>query len=132
MDNNIVKCEECTFYEERLIHEIYKMFQISLRGGVNIYKELRPNQTTFVIFDVVSGLNIFKCNIFLDNKDRITGYIYDNNYSNWDFYILRVHDNVFTYYAEQNRNTPKCGIVPSDCAKELKYIISNSFPQVRR
>lgn len=128
---NIVK-EECTIWEERLISEIYKMFQFPFRRGFNIYKELTPNQTTFVILDIVMGVNVFKCNIFTNDKDRITGYIYDNNHGNWDFYILRVHDNVFTYYAERKYGDPKTGVVPEECAIRLNAIISDSIQQLKK
>lgn len=127
----IVK-EECTIWEEILISEIYKMFQFTFRRGVNIYKELTSNQTTFVIFDIVMGVNVFKCNICVDDKDRITGYIYDNNHVNWDFYILRVHDNVFTYYVERKYGEPKIGAVPKECAIRLNAIISDSIQQLKK
>ena len=128
---NIVK-EECTIWEEILISQICEMFQFPFRRGVNIYKEITPNQTTFVIFDIVMGVNVFKCNIFVDDKDRITGYIYDNNHVNWDFYILRVHDNVFTYYVERKYGEPKIGAVPEECAIRLNAIISDSTRQAKK
>ena len=118
MNEGFVVKEECTIWEEILISEICKMFQFAFRGGVNIYKEITPNQTTFVIF--------------VDDKDRITGYIYDNNHVNWDFYILRVHDNVFTYYAERKYGEPKIGAVPKECAFRLNAIISDSIQQLKK
>ena len=40
------------------------MFQFTYRRGANIYKELTPYQTTFVIFDIVMGVNVLSV-IFL-------------------------------------------------------------------
>lgn len=132
MNEGFIVQEECTIWEEILISKIYEMFQFTYRRGVNIYKELTSNQTTFVIFDIVMGVNVFKCNIFANDKDRITGYIYDSNHVNWDFYILRVRDNVFTYYVERKYGEPKIGAVPEECATRLNAIISDSTQQLKK
>ena len=82
MNEGVIVQEECTIYEEILISKICEIFQFTYRRGANIYKELTHYQTTFVIFDIVMGVNVFKCNIFANDKDRITGYIYDDSHVN--------------------------------------------------